>query len=165
MIPKRYYHWIAALPALSGLLLGFSFPPFDWHWLAWIALVPLAYCWTRPQLPKSAYWSAFVGGIVFYLLALGWIRYCYMEEGQAGFGPYTDGWLFISLLNGFFFLGFFAYGRWMLGVMRLPVALVLPVAWVTLELARHHVGALVDQTTKRGFLGQSWPLRRLMGWC
>jgi len=143
MIPK-YYHWIATLPALSGLLLGLSFPPLDWHGLAWIALVPLACCWTQSQLPRSAYWSAFVGGVVFYLLALGWIRYCYLE-GQGEFGPYTDGWIFISLLNGLFFVGFFAYGRWMLRATRFPVALVLPVAWVTFELLRYHVGALVDQ--------------------
>jgi len=144
MTCKRSY-LIATFPALGGLLLGLSFPPVDWHWLAWVALVPIAWCWTQPQLPRSAYWSAFGGGVVFHLLALDWLRHCYLDS-QAWFGPYTDGWVILSLMNGLIFLGFFGYGRWLIRATRLPMALVLPAAWVTFELVRHHASVLVDQT-------------------
>ena len=144
MIRERSY-WLAALPALSGLLFGLSFPPLDWHWLAWIALVPMAWCWTQPCLPRSAYWAAYLGGVAAHLLALSWLRtsYCY---GGRWFGPYADAWLAISLLCGVFFVGMFAYGGWLARRTPLPMTLLLPVVWVSYELVHQYGAVLIDQT-------------------
>ncbi|MFV2035445.1 MAG: hypothetical protein ACC631_10145, partial [Halocynthiibacter sp.] len=113
--------------------------------MAWIALVPMAWCWTRKELPRSAYWSAYVGGVISHLLVLAWYRTCY-NDGSVWFGPLSDVWWIISLLGGFFFLAMFWYGRRLARLSRLPMSIVLPVVWVSYELIRHHGGALFDQT-------------------
>ncbi len=136
---------MATLPALSGLLLGLSFPPVDWHGLAWIALVPLAWCWTRPQLPRSAYWTAFGGGVVAHLLALSWLRTSYRYD-SAWLGPYADVWLSISMLCAIAFLAMFWYGRRLTSRTRLPMTFVLPITWVSYEFVRFSIGILFDQT-------------------
>ena len=57
----------------SGFLLWTSFPPVEWSWLAWIALVPF-FGWRPCGRPFKTYLAAWAGGLVFWLLALEWVR-------------------------------------------------------------------------------------------
>ena len=68
-------HRIVAAMA-SGFLLWTSFPPAEWSWLAWIALVPVFWLATLPGPPKKTYLAAWAGGLAFWMLALEWVRIC-----------------------------------------------------------------------------------------
>ncbi len=60
----------------SGLLLWTAFPPAEWSWLAWIALVPVFWLATLPGPSKTTYLAAWAGGLAFWMLALEWVRMC-----------------------------------------------------------------------------------------
>src|SRR5207253_1714921 len=58
----------------SALLLWSTLPPADWSWLAWIALVPLFLLVPSKRSPAGLYCSAWLGGMVFWVLAVQWVR-------------------------------------------------------------------------------------------
>src|SRR5258707_14585705 len=60
----------------SALLLWFSFPPVGWGWLAWVALVPLFLLVVSSRSPWTIYPAAWVGGMVFWVLSIQWVRLC-----------------------------------------------------------------------------------------
>src|SRR5947208_14297536 len=63
------------MPALSGLLLWAAFFPLDLGPLAFVALVPfLALVRADGVGPWRRYFAAFLGGVVFYGIALNWVR-------------------------------------------------------------------------------------------
>ena len=74
----------------SGFLLWTSFPPVEWSWLAWIALVPLFWLATLRGPRAKTYLAAWAGGLVFWLLALEWVRMC---DASAWIG-----WLLMALV-------------------------------------------------------------------
>ena len=53
----------------SGLLLWSAFPPVEWSWLAWVALVPLFWLVIQPGPRLRLYLGAWAGGLVFWLLS------------------------------------------------------------------------------------------------
>src|SRR5262245_21010853 len=63
---------------LAGLAAGFflwtTFPPLEWSWLAWVALAPLFWLVTLRKVRFKAYLAAWTGGLVFWLLAVEWLR-------------------------------------------------------------------------------------------
>src|SRR5438552_18278558 len=64
-----------ALATSSALLLWFSFPPLEWAWVAWFALVPLGMLLRAPRRSRPIYVPAWLGGLAFGLLAVQWLRY------------------------------------------------------------------------------------------
>ncbi|OGR76344.1 MAG: hypothetical protein A2X32_00520 [Elusimicrobia bacterium GWC2_64_44] len=62
-----------ALAVLSGLLLAASYPPFNYGWLAWLALAPLFFAVTRSPGPKAAFGLGAAAGMVFYSASLSWM--------------------------------------------------------------------------------------------
>lgn len=142
LTPSQRFLWL--LPVVSGLLLMASMPPADWHFLAWIALTPLGFCWTLPNLSPAFYRSALIGGVLSNLAATAWVRTSYLET-DPWFGPLSGGWLVIGLVYGLFFLATFEYGRRLAAAVRLSMTLTLPVVWVSYELVRHHFVLLLDQ--------------------
>jgi len=62
------------LGGLSSLLLWLAYFPVDFGWLAWIALVPLLLLVRIETTNRRRYWSAWLAGLVFFLLALSWMR-------------------------------------------------------------------------------------------
>src|SRR6476659_4972053 len=64
----------AALAVASGLLLWASFPPADWGWLAWVALVPLFLLVVSGRSARSVYFDSWLGGMTFWPLAVQWVR-------------------------------------------------------------------------------------------
>jgi apolipoprotein N-acyltransferase len=125
--PQRSRHILLA-GMVSGFLLWTSFPPAEWSWLAWLALAPLFWLATLRTARTRVYVSAWLGGLVFWLLALQWLRL--IGEGA---------WLGWVVMAGFFSLWWPAYLallRWALVRLRLPLIVAAPIIWVALEYVR-----------------------------
>ena len=61
-----------ACAVLSGSLMAMSFPPVEWHALAWIAFVP--WFLRIPRLsPRETWVMGAILGVVFYRIALSWM--------------------------------------------------------------------------------------------
>jgi apolipoprotein N-acyltransferase len=120
-------HHLAAGLA-SGLLLWTTFPPVEWGWLAWVALVPLFWLATVRAAPLKAYLAAWAGGLVFWTLAVEWLR-------LIGPGAWI-GWLVLALVFSLWWPLFLALTRWAHFRLRLPLILAAPIAWVTVEYLR-----------------------------
>src|SRR5947208_1399304 len=118
---------------LSGLLLVASFPTFDVHWLAWIALVPLLLAIERGG-PGRAFLLANVTGLVFFVGVFEWIwqvsAYNALDEAALG--------LYLAQYVGIWALGL----RWLHGRSGVPAMLLGPALWVGLEYVRSHAGFL-----------------------
>jgi len=112
----------------AGLLLWTSFPPVEWSWLAWIALVPLFWLATLRPTGFQAYLAAWLGGFVFWLLALEWLR---MLDANAWLA-----WFVMALVFSFWWPAFLALTRWAVFRLQLPLMLAAPIIWVGLEYAR-----------------------------
>jgi apolipoprotein N-acyltransferase len=115
----------------SGFLLWTSFPPAEWSWLAWVALVPLFWLATLPGPRAKTYLAAWAGGLVFWLLALEWVRMC---DASAWIG-----WLLMALVFSLWWPGFLALTRFALFRLQLPLLLVAPIIWVGGEFLRAYI--------------------------
>src|SRR4051794_35549283 len=58
----------------SALLLWTTFPPAGWWWFGWVALVPLFLLVKDARSPRVLYPAAWAGGMVFWTLAIQWVR-------------------------------------------------------------------------------------------
>jgi apolipoprotein N-acyltransferase len=112
----------------AGFLLWMSFPPVEWNWLAWVALAPLFWLATLRHARLKAYVAAWAGGLVFWLLAVEWLR---MLDANAWLAWFVMGFVF-SL----WWLVFLALARWALFRLQIPLMLAAPIIWVGLEYAR-----------------------------
>ena len=111
----------------SGFLLWTSFPPVEWSWLAWIALVPLFWLATLRGPRLKTYLAAWAGGLVFWLLALEWVR---LSDPSAWLG-----WLLMALVFSLWWPGFLALARWAVFRLQLPLLLAAPIIWVGLRVS------------------------------
>ncbi len=120
------------LPAiLSGLLLWLAFFPLNLGPVAYVALVPfLSLIRAEGIGTKRRYFAAFLGGLAFYTMALGWIRVAHPAMALFAFPGMS---LYCSL---YFPLALLLLRR--LDALKLPFALTLPVVWVGLEYVRGH---------------------------
>jgi apolipoprotein N-acyltransferase len=114
---------------LSGLLLWAAFFPLNIGGLGFFALVPWLSLVRAPVSRRRRYFAAYVGGVVFFLLATNWVRVAHpmMYASWAGLTlvmPLT--WL----------LALFFIRR--LDRLGLPLSLSVPIAWVAIEYARMH---------------------------
>jgi len=105
--------WTAAAGAVAtGLLLFAAFPPLEWTWAAWVALVPL---WVvARQVPtRLALKMGFVAGLLFWLLSIRWLT-----------NVTALGWLAVCAYCAIYFLptGFFA-NRWRGGTLGFAAGL------------------------------------------
>src|SRR5262249_7170003 len=116
------------LPAvLSGGLLWLCFFPVHWGWLAWVALVPLLSL-VRSRGGKGLYLAAWVGGLVFFVPALQWMRVADQRMAYA--------WLALSAYCALFVPLAIGLTRWLDARTSLPLVLTAPAAWVFAEFLR-----------------------------
>ena len=89
--------------------------------LFWLVTLP------GPRLgrPTSAAWA---GGLVFWLLALQWLR---LLDASAWLG-----WLVMALVFSLWWPVFLALARWAVFRLRIPLMLAAPIIWVGLEFLR-----------------------------
>ena len=116
---------------LSGLLLWVAFFPLNLGPVAYVALVPfLSLIRAEGIGAKRRYFAAFLGGMAFYTMALGWIRVAHPAMALFAFPGMS---LYCSL---YFPLALLLLRR--LDRAKLPFALTLPIVWVGLEYVRAH---------------------------
>ncbi len=120
-------HHVAAGLA-SGLLLWTAFPPVEWSGLAWVALAPLFWLVTVRGAPFKTYLAAWIGGLVFWTLAVQWLS-------LIGPGAWI-GWVVLALVFSLWWPLFLALTRWAYFRLRLPLILAAPIVWVAVEYLR-----------------------------
>jgi apolipoprotein N-acyltransferase len=112
------------------LLLWASFPPVEWSALAWVALAPLFWLVTLREIRFKAYLAAWLGGLVFWLLALQWLTL--LDVGG------LTGWIIMSLLFSAWWPLFLIVARLAVIRLRIPLMMAAPIVWVGLEYGRAH---------------------------
>jgi apolipoprotein N-acyltransferase len=120
-------HRLAA-GVVSGLVLWTTFPPMEWGPLAWIALTPLFWLATVVGAPGRTYLAAWAGGLVFWILAVPWLR-------LIGPGAWI-GWIVLGAVFSLWWPLFLALARWARFRLGVPLILAAPIAWVTVEYLR-----------------------------
>ena len=73
--PSSRAEWMAAACAAASALLLFAvFPPLEWTWAAWIALVPL-FVMARRVPGRMALKMGYAAGFLFWLLSIRWLTH------------------------------------------------------------------------------------------
>ncbi len=120
------------VPALtSALLLWTTFPPADWSWFAWVAVAPLFFLVKSERPARSIYLATWAGGMVFWTLAIQWVR---LTDPTAWLA-----WLVMALTLSAFWPAFMALTRLAVRRLNLPLMIAAPVVWVALEYLRAYV--------------------------
>jgi apolipoprotein N-acyltransferase len=111
-------------PVLSGIILGISFPKYDYYWLAWIGLVPFLLSIRNRNL-LSTMGLSYLMGMVFFMIVFNIIHFVLM-------GLYLG---FYIVLFGLFLNLFDRH-------TNIPQLLSAPLLWTALEYARGHADFL-----------------------
>ena len=119
------------LASVSTLLLWLAFPPADWGWCAWFALVPLACLLRTTHRTGPVVLAGWLAGWAFYLLAVHWIRYADPKACLA--------WVALALYLSAYPLVWCALGRLVCRWRALPLCLAVPILHVPLEYARAYL--------------------------
>jgi apolipoprotein N-acyltransferase len=116
---------------MSGLILWTSFPPVEWRWLAWLALVPLFWLVVQPGPRIRIYLGAWLGGLAFWLLCVRWVR---LTDPTAWLA-----WLSMAVIFSFWWPGFLTLARFAVFRLKLPLMVAAPILWVGMEYIRAHL--------------------------
>lgn len=74
--------WQSIAATVSALLLILSFPPFEWSFLAWVALAPLLKVIAGGVTTRRAFWLGWLTGFEFTFFAENWIAHSMTHFGQ-----------------------------------------------------------------------------------
>lgn len=122
---------------LSGVLLIFCFPKFDFFPLAWVALTPFLLSLLNKK-PSEAFRAGFFMGIPYFFGTLYWIYHSINHYGGIPLIPSLAIvfllCMYLSLYTGIFAVLF----SWKIATTRLPALFLAPVLWVTLEFIRSY---------------------------
>ena len=108
---------------LTNLFLYLSFPPADIGYLAWIAFVPWFLLIVTEE--KYVHLNALFIGVVFFFIQLSWLRYVTVTA-----------WVLLSSYCAAYFLLFAVCTRFIIFRLRLPLVIVAPCVWASLEFMR-----------------------------
>lgn len=120
----------AVLAVGSALALWMSFPPVEAGYLAWVALVPFWLLIRGRRRARTLYASAYLGGLVFWLLAVQWVR---LTDPSAWLA-----WVVMAAVLALWWPGFLWLARRGVGA-GVPLMVAAPVAWIALEFIRAFV--------------------------
>lgn len=119
------------LVAVSAVLLWASFTPQNWSPLAWIALVPLFALVRLERAPRLLWLTTFVGGFLFWLPTLQWLR--------LGDPSMYVAWFALASYLAAYWPALVWLAR--VGTHRcgLPLPVSVSLVWVGLEFVRAHL--------------------------
>ena len=126
------------LPALTGLLLGWSFPPSGLWPLPFVALVPLVVAVEGPgrTQPRVAARAGLGAGVVAWAILVYWVPLAVAPVTPLPALFYATLVLLLAMVMGLF--------GWLLWWLRraggMPLWLAVPVAWTGTEWLRAHLG-------------------------
>jgi apolipoprotein N-acyltransferase len=115
----------------AGLVLWSAFPPVEWSWLAWLALVPLFWLVIQKGPRLRLYLAAWAGGLVFWMLSVEWVR---LSDPSAWLA-----WLALALIFSLWWPGFLALARLAVFRLEIPLMMAAPILWVGMEYIRAHI--------------------------
>ena len=122
---------------VSGALLVFAFPTFDFFPLAWFCLTPFLVS-LFDKRPSEAFRSGFYMGLPYFFGTLYWIYHSINHYGNIPFLPSLlivfCLCMYLSLYTAVFGLIF----SWKIKATRLPALFLAPVLWVSLEYLRSY---------------------------
>jgi apolipoprotein N-acyltransferase len=116
----------------GSLLCWLALPPLNLFWLVWIAPVPwlmLVKCETLPG--RRPYRSLWVSGVVFWLLAIHWIRLPHPLNYLA--------WAALASYLGLYLPSFVVLARCAVHRFSVPLVVAAPLVWTGLEWLRGHL--------------------------
>jgi apolipoprotein N-acyltransferase len=123
--PARLY----AAAAASSVLLWASFFPFAVGFLAWVALVPWLTLVRAEASRRHRYLAAWLGGLIFFVAALQWVRVAHPMMYFA--------WIGLAIYCSLYFpLALLLIRR--LDRRGMPLWLSVPAVWIGLEYMRAH---------------------------
>ncbi len=128
--------WQSLAAVVSALLLLLSFPPFEFSFMAWVALAPLLKVIAEGVTVRRAFWLGWLMGIEFTFFAENWIAHSMTHFGQMLTGiAYAVAMLFAAILAVFpaIFAAVMAKLARRFGWRSLALA---PVVWVATEWLR-----------------------------
>ncbi|MCK5356253.1 MAG: apolipoprotein N-acyltransferase, partial [Methyloprofundus sp.] len=132
-LKNKYWDLIALL---SGILLTLSFSPFDFSYLALIALIFLFVSWQKIT-PQRAALRGYLFGLGLFGSGVSWVYVSVHDFGGGG--------IFLSLMLTLFFVGFWALFPAVSGYLSIrffqtnsdPIKIVtLPTVWILIEYLR-----------------------------
>jgi apolipoprotein N-acyltransferase len=125
-----------AVAVASAVLLILSFPNFDFHFLAWLALGPLLFVVARRPAPIRACLLGWVAGSLFFYVSCSWLTYSMIHYGD------LSPWLaYLLLVPGALLVGAFPALFALLTSIVIrrwghTAILLAPFFWATSEWAR-----------------------------
>lgn len=119
------------LAASAGVMLFASFTPVDFGPLAWLALTPLVWLATRSDKPIGIYKAALLGGLVWTVPQVQWLRLASW--------PMYFAWALLAFYMALYVPAFVALTRTAVFRLRFPTAIAAGVSWAGLEYLRSHL--------------------------
>lgn len=122
-LQKQSFLKIFIFSSVTVLLLCLSFPPVDFYFLSWFALVP----WFIAILVggRYVYPCALFTGLMFFLVELSWLRYITVPA-----------WVLLSSYCAVYFLIFTFIARLLIFCSGWPFTIVSPCVWTMMEFVR-----------------------------
>ena len=130
-VPRPAGRGALLLSFATGLLMYASFRPLDFSPLAWIATVPLLLLVRIPRATRWMYSGLYLGGLVFFVPALQWMR--------LGDQTMYPAWIALAAYLAFYFPLFVGLTRSAVWNLKIPMTVAAPMIWVAMEFARAHV--------------------------
>jgi apolipoprotein N-acyltransferase len=126
------------LAGVSGILLPFCFPRFDFSFLAWVALIPLHLA-MEGKRKSQAFWIGWVAGTIGFTGIMAWVVTAMHAYGKV---PLAVSYAILLLLAAYLgtYVGLYGAGLvWFRGLIPRYGLLLAPCLWVSLELLRTYV--------------------------
>jgi apolipoprotein N-acyltransferase len=121
--------WV--LCPMTAVMLWCSFPPLDWGWVAWFALVPMLCLARSPRALQGNFLGAWLGGVIFWTASLQWMR--------LGDATMYRAWGAMAIYTSLYFPIFLLATRATVHRLAVPLVLAAPLVWVGLEFVRAHL--------------------------
>jgi apolipoprotein N-acyltransferase len=116
---------------MTAVLLWASYFPLNIGWLGWFALVPFLVLIRTPAPARRLYPVSFLGGLLFYLGSIQWMR-------VADYRMYAT-WIGLSIACALFFPVIVFLTRLLDRRTSLPLIIAFPIVWTALEYVRAHL--------------------------
>ncbi len=129
-------------PLLCGGLMCLAFVPGSACLLAWVALLPLAWASSRRGRMPELLLGSFIGGLLFHLVQLDWMRTTYGGTGLEG--PRANAWLLSSAICAASWPVAAGLLRLLNACWRGRLGLATGTAWVAGEWLRYQGTSAID---------------------
>jgi apolipoprotein N-acyltransferase len=129
------------LSIISGLMLVLAFPPFDFFFFAWIALVPLFIAlWEKNA--RTSFLIGILTGLIYFLGTIYWVFHSMYFYGYVA-APLSALILILLCLYLAVYTGVFSVlFSFISGRSRMPALMIVPFLWVTLDVMRTYAPIL-----------------------